>query len=481
MRRSISVILLSIGCLPFSWHRAAHGQKYYARRTGPAGVDRVDYTIELAPLIDASEFNSPGHEPSIIQPADDQGAADDSGSIENGCSSAGDEAAEDSCSSESGCTSSDEPEPSCGVSDAASCTSSPSCAHQRCACRHCKHSGKGNLLCRELEDPISVWDQLLGDHESAWNLGGWLQAGYTNESDGLFNTLPDRFNTHQAWLYAEREPDTENKPVDWGFRVDVMYGVDADDTQAFGNNPGRYDFQNGWDRGAGYGWALPQLYGVVANEDVSVMVGHFFTLVGYEVVPATGNFFFTHAYTMYNSEPFTHTGAVATINMSEDVVLYSGWTLGWDTGFDQFSNGSSFLGGLGLTLSEDLSLTYITTFGDLGFRGDGYSHSIVLDATLNEKMNYVFQSDLVRADNVDPGKNDDVGVNQYLFYDLCDSLAVGTRVEWWKSDGTSFQEMTTGFNYRPHRELRDCAPKSATTGRRPPNLEPADSLASMSS
>lgn len=372
---------------------------------------------------------------------------------ENGCT----------CGEEPDCGISESTEPTCGISSCScqGCSggghgtiSAPTkCGVKKCGCRRKHAGGDGCGLCWELGDPISVWDEFLGDcaEDSPWILGGWVAAGYYNRSNGLFNSHPDRFNVTQGWLYLEREPDTENKQVDWGLRADVMYGVDAADTQAFGNNPGRFDFQNGWDRGADYGWALPQIYGTIATEDISVQIGHFYTLVGYEVVQATGNFFFSHAYTMYNSEPFTHTGAVATINASDDITIYGGWTAGWDTGFDQFDDGNSFLGGIGLSLSEDVSLTYITTFGDLGFRGDdGYSHSIVLDANLNEKLNYVFQSDLLRATDVGSTTvTEDVGVNQYLFYELCDTIVLGTRIEWWKNDGTSFCEWTTGINFRP--------------------------------
>ncbi len=49
---------------------------------------------------------------------------------------------------------------------------------------------------------------------------------------------------------------------------------------------------------------------------------------------------------MFNSEPFTHTGVLGTYTGNDDVTLYGGWTLGWDTGFDQFDGGSNFLGGV---------------------------------------------------------------------------------------------------------------------------------------
>ena len=97
-----------------------------------------------------------------------------------------------------------------------------------------------------------------------------------------------------------------------------MYGVDATDTLAFGNNPSRWDFQDGSGHGQ-YGWAVPQLYTEVATGNLSVIIGHFFKLVGYEVVTSPDNFFYSHSLTMFNSEPFTHTGVLATYVDSDDV------------------------------------------------------------------------------------------------------------------------------------------------------------------
>ena len=76
----------------------------------------------------------------------------------------------------------------------------------------------------------------------------------------------------------------------------MLYGVDAQKMQAFGNsgfpNPQGYD--NGWDHGAHTAGLLPQAYLQFANGDWDIKVGHFFTPLGYEVIAATGNFFYSH-------------------------------------------------------------------------------------------------------------------------------------------------------------------------------------------
>jgi hypothetical protein len=163
---------------------------------------------------------------------------------------------------------------------------------------------------------------------------------------------------------------------------------------------------------------------------------------------------------MFNSEPFTHTGALGTYTASENVTYYVGWSLGWDTGYDQFGDGNNFLGGVGLQLNDNVKYTYMCTAGDLGWRGDGYSHSNVVDVTLSSKWEYVFQSDLLTTNANSQAFPDALsyGVNNYVFYTINDCWKWGTRAEWWKSnqlisDQTSYYEVATGINYKASANL----------------------------
>lgn len=319
----------------------------------------------------------------------------------------------------------------------------------------------GSCMGGELGDPWDLTDALFTDEcgeGPCFDIGGWFQFGYHSNSDGVFNTYPDHFQLHQSNIYIEKIADG-SEGLDWGFRADIMYGTDAQNTQSFGNPVGSFDFDPSWNHG-NYGWAIPQLYGEVAYDKLSVKIGHFYTLLGYQVVPATGNFFYSIPYTFNFSEAFTHTGALATYAASDEVTLYGGWTLGWDTGFDQLNQGNSFLGGSSIAVTDNLKATYILTAGNLGWIGEGYSQSWVLDWTINDKFEYVFQSDWLEVDSA-PGINspitgtanthyDTIGVNQYLFYTMTDRLKAGARVEWWKADGNSLYEMAYGLNIKPH-------------------------------
>lgn len=294
---------------------------------------------------------------------------------------------------------------------------------------------------------------------SNYDVGGWTQFGYHDQQTPLstargdaaaFNDVPQDVNLHQQWFFFGKEADGSDG-LGFGFRSDFIYGTDAQKTQAFSNPAGSFD--EDWDHGV-YGWALPQLYGEVAMGDMSVKVGKFFTLVGYEVVPATGNFFYSHALTMFNSEPFTHTGVLGTYDGFENMTLYGGWTLGWDTGFDQVNSGNSFLGGFAVNLLDAVSMTYINTYGNFGAisavdADSDYSHSLVFDVTLTDRLNYVLQTDYLGIEGAGGvGITESLGANQYLFWEYNDIVSFGTRLEWWRNDGVSNNALTTGVNIK---------------------------------
>ena len=316
------------------------------------------------------------------------------------------------------------------------------------ACESNGNASCGCNRCCQSAEPFDLGD-LLFCPDSGWDISGWMQFGYHSSNDGVFNTHPGSLDLQQAYVYLEKTADG-SEGLGFGGRVDVVYGTDGSNTQAFGNKPGQFDFANGFDHGI-YGWALPQLYGEVAFQNLSVKIGHFYTLLGYQVVPATGNFFYSIPYTFNFSEAFTHTGALATYTANDNVTLYGGWTLGWDTGFAQQNQGNSFLGGASLKLTDDLTATYICTVGNLGWIGDGYTHSFVADWNINESWEYVFQSDLDSINNsvnAAGGHYDTIGINQYLFYTVSDKVKAGGRFEWWKADGISLYEAAFGFNIR---------------------------------
>lgn len=319
--------------------------------------------------------------------------------------------------------------------------------------------------CGQLADPWTlpkpcVFKQLNID------IGGWVQSGIFTNSHGAstngplgFNNLTD-FNLHQLWMYTERKTNTDENCVDWGGRIDYVFGVDGPDTQAFGDQSWDY----GWDSSSRYGSAIPQIYLELAFGDWSVKGGRFYTLIGYEVVPATGNFFYTHSYQMYYAEPFTHTGFIVTRKISDNLSVSGGWVDGWDSGFSNDNKESTFLGGVTATLSEKSTLAWALTTGDWGNGavssvGNLYMNSFVYTYKPNDKWTYVFQHDLgVNTDNP-AGDAHWYGITQYLIRQINDCWAAGARIDWFRDeDGVrvvagnrgSYFEATLGLNYKPH-------------------------------
>jgi hypothetical protein len=353
-------------------------------------------------------------------------------------------------------------EPACGCETAANCDTG-CCEEESCAggCDSGCGLGLGDCL-SDLSGDCCLGDpyQLFGEY-CGWSAGGWVSLGYSSQQLPAFNTLDDTVQLQQGWLFAEKAIDTSNG-FDIGGRIDYVYGTDGPNTQAFGTDPRGWD--NSWDNGGEYGHAIPQLYMEAGYGDLSVKIGHFYTIIGFEVVQATGNFFYSHAYTFNFSEPFTHTGVLATYQASDDVTVWGGYTFGWDSGFDD--NGDSFLGGISMGLTDDLTLTYATIggrFGENRFNGveKGYMHSIVANYAISDSLTYVFQSDVLDTeDGAGDLARETFGINQYLLKQINDCWGVGARFEWWNAEGFAatglppgdqdIYALTLGVNHRPH-------------------------------
>lgn len=305
--------------------------------------------------------------------------------------------------------------------------------------------------------------------EAGITAGGWIDAGlYTNafgaDLNGPlgFRTLTG-FNLYQMVGTLEKKTDTEKNPWDIGGRVDYMFGVDGPDSQAFGDHS--WDF--GWNSSPDYGSAIPQMYLELAWGNWSVKGGRFWTPIGYEVVPATSNFFYTHSYTCFYGEPFTHTGFQVTRKINDKLSVFGGWVDGWDAGWANRNGADNFLGGVNLTLSEKTTLAWALTAGNWGTgnafagatQGNIYMNSIVLTRKLSEKWTYVFQHDLGSNTNTPAGDTEWYGINQHLNCKINDCWSVGGRMEWFRDDdgvrvvagnAGNYYEATLGVNYKPH-------------------------------
>jgi hypothetical protein len=323
------------------------------------------------------------------------------------------------------------------------------------------------------------------------NTYGWVNAGIGANNWGSPFNGPITFNDrnwqgqmNQLYLVNERLLDVENGRY-FGGRVDLLYGTDYIYTTARGLDGNLFNQANqagvtgapSWVSSKDYGLAMPQLYGEVGYGDHAVKVGHFYTIIGYEVVPAIGNFFYTHAYTMQYGEPFTHTGILDTYAVNDQMTVYAGITNGWDNfsdpinvlgianpGYPGANSNAAFLGGVTFKNSDETqALTVTTSSGNeiggftspLATIGNRSLISTVYTNELNDKVTYVFQNDngwqfnaigVAETLGQQPGTAQWYGINQYLFYNFSETLIGGMRFEWFR-DNNGYRVLNPIRNY----------------------------------
>lgn len=349
----------------------------------------------------------------------------------------------------------------------------------------------------EEEETCDPW-RLFCQKECGWNFHGFAAGGIMANSRGPadnFNgpvTFADRDSGQFNQLYMILEKAADNGGCGWGFggRVDALYGSDYVFTMATGlelTTAGAPKWNIGPNGNAEYGLALPQFYADVVYNDLSVKLGHFYTVLGYEVVPANGNFFYTHAYTMQHGEPFTHTGALATYKYSDSTNLVAGLVNGWDNFDRDVDTGAAILGFTWKNCDETLNIAYNICLSpnepvllgvNAGLLTNRNCSSLVVSKTFGceGEWQYVFQNDIGwqhqgAADGT--GAAEWYGINQYLFYTVNDCWKFGGRFEWFRDDdgarvtglrntGNSifgqsfvgnFYEMSLGANYTPTANL----------------------------
>lgn len=333
----------------------------------------------------------------------------------------------------------------------------------------------------ELKSPEPLHWSLFDTTESPLEIGGWMSGGFTVNNHGnrsgngnaplLFNQISDTPVLNQFWLYAEKTLDTHQRRFDWGFRVDYVFGTDAQDLQAVGDEG--WDF--GWNTSRDYGSSIPQFYLQFGIDDFRLYAGYAFALLGFESAQAVDSFFYSHNYAFAYGVPGTNSGIVASYQLNDQLEIIGGWINGWDASWSNYLNASMLTGGLSWTLSSQTSLTYHFTCGYFGDgtakngaksnQGNLYSHAIVLTHEFTDDIFYALENTFGTNTGLGNNNNQWYSLTNNLFYELSDHWAIGARLEWFcDEDGMrvdtngsgpgSFYETTLGLNWTPISNLR---------------------------
>ena len=308
---------------------------------------------------------------------------------------------------------------------------------------------------------------------------GWVDCGIGGNTNGSdFNGtvgLQDRnleAMMDQLYLVGERRIDVDADEWDWGARVDLLYGTDAWQTNARGLDAYPFNqFDNfgipRWASSPYYSLAMPQLLGEIGRGDLSMQFGHFYTPLGYEAVPAVGNFFYSHSYTFMFGTPNTHTGVMATWQPQDGVRLSSGVINGWDNfsdgmpgvanpGYPGAASNAAYLGDFILTSPDGRQLVaiavstgneYTPVIGPSTDSGVVVGNRSMVTAywqnELADRLTFVTELWSAWQFNADTGFENAgqqaglaqwYGICHYAYQGLSDTLSVGTRLEWFRDN-----------------------------------------------
>ena len=333
---------------------------------------------------------------------------------------------------------------------------------------------------------------------------GWIQNSYTGNTNGVPksalnfgvnpNFLANRWMGNQYYLILEKTLE-QNDKVNFGFRIDNLFGNDWQFNHMHGLLENRFKLNHF----AGYDPA--QIYAevhlpVLTKGGLDIKGGRWYSLVGYEVVPATGRPLLSVPMMFNYGQPFTHLGVITTLHLTDKINIYNGTINGWDRWFNtQYKWG--YIGGFSWTSkSGNTSFTTIIIAGpnqypnfngpgtqiilpgntdvlnpgfqagrrNLGYGGnDRYLMTNVLTHKWNDKLTQVLENDDAYESNV-PGigaggtsKNASwYSFGNWFLYQFNDKFTGVWRSEVFRDNSgvrtgfaDNFYEFTLGGIYKP--------------------------------
>ncbi len=273
------------------------------------------------------------------------------------------------------------------------------------------------------------------------NLGGANTGGpaLTNP----FNPDSNSFQFSQLWLGIEHPVSAERRA---GFRADIVFGDDAGtlsgaNTTASGNEEDVHIYQ-----------AYVQ-YLAPIGEGVTFKFGKFGTLLGAESVHDSpdANFNISRSNVYNLLQPITHTGILASTNLTEEIDFAAGVVNenrggGGLSGLDvDINNRKSYLGHLGWT-GDRAGIRVNALWGgsgaSLGSVGDEKGDELILDLILSfdptEKFSTYVNFDYLTADAPGTSKGEAWGVSWAGKYNITERLSQALRVDYVDDDGGVF-------------------------------------------
>ena len=180
--------------------------------------------------------------------------------------------------------------------------------------------------------------QAINENKSRVKVYGWFNGGFnvstSNKGDGANSPAayyynPNRVTPDQQVLYVERLPDTvQTDHVDYGFRFAQLYGQDYRYTTSkgiFSQQLLARNHEYGYDPVMFYF----DLYVPHVAKGMNIRIGRYISLPDIEAQLAPNNYTYSHTL-LYTIDPYTQTGIVATIKLSDHWLIQGGFSGGND-------------------------------------------------------------------------------------------------------------------------------------------------------
>ena len=343
------------------------------------------------------------------------------------------------------------------------------------------------------EGPVKIFHGPWLDCEHL-DIRGYFEAGYTdnptwplsrfNGPDG-YNDLADTAVLDQFYAIAERVTKVENDcGLDYGYRADVMFGTDAHFVQTVKGS----EWDSTWSGGSPYyGLAMPQLYGQLQYNKLTLEGGHFYAPCGFENAMPTENFFYSHTYGFLYGEPTTLTGGYATYKVKDKLLVNAGMDTGWNE-FKAINGKLNAMFGFNWTSSDKdgklnvVEEVFLGNTDTTGAESTRYLFNTVVNVKLGDKWVYSLENNFAH-DSANPngtgGPAAWTGFGNYLIYDINDCWGFGLRYEYFEDldgavvpgvglggvateyppaspafvVGSKYNDVTLGLNWKPNKNV----------------------------
>jgi hypothetical protein len=317
------------------------------------------------------------------------------------------------------------------------------------------------------------------------DIRGFIDAGATFNADTPLNksNSPVGYNDrdrelvlNQVWLTAERLTKiVDDCGVDYGYRADLLYGADS---RYPSTGPLGTQWDSTWNLGNRfYGLVMPQMYGDLAYNKLLLRGGHFLAPVGYEVVNADGNFFYSHTYSFLYGQPTTLTGGYATYKVKDKLLVNAGADTGWNE-FEAVNGRPNFFFGANWTSKDDkvnvIEEVFVGNTQPAGIDSTRFLFNTVVNVKLGDKWHYALEQNFAHdSNNGGTGPASWTGWSNYLLYDINDCWGFGLRYEYFEDldgavvpnavtyggvgtfllPGGKYNDVTIGLNWKPNKNV----------------------------